>query len=144
MKYLRAMIVGLFAVLLMTACESYFSGRDKGDDDDNDTSSKVTGTWNGTGSYRHNGVAIRKFELVLNQDGNHVSGSYSIKRDARYEMNGSISGSSSGGSVNLTMSPHGHAHGSFSGNSMTLDWTESGFGGSNFSGRRDASVRLSR
>jgi len=144
MKHLRAIVVGLFAVSLLTACESYFSKRDNGDDDDNDTSSTVAGTWNGTGSYRHNGVAIRKFKLSLNQDGNHVSGSYSIKRDARYEMNGSVSGSSSGGKVDLTMSPHGHAHGSFSGNSMTLDWTESGFGGSDFSGRRDASVSLSR
>ena len=84
MKRFRMMMIGLFSVLLMTACESYFSGRNNGDDDDNDTSSKVTGTWDGTGSYRHNGVPIRKFKLSLTQDGNHVSGSYSIKRDARY------------------------------------------------------------
>ncbi len=104
----------------------------------------VSGSWSGTGNYEHNNVPITAFNLNLSQDGNNVSGSYSIKRDARDTMSGSVSGSVSGGNIDMTMGSHGFADGSFSGDTMNLNWFESGFGGPGWTGSRDGNVSLSR
>jgi hypothetical protein len=140
MKKTLAIVLSLLMSMAIVGCD---------DDDDDDSGSgasggSVAGSWSGSGNYVHNSVPITAFNLNLNQDGNSISGSYSIKRDARDTMSGSVSGSVNGGSIDLTMSPHGHADGTVSGNSMTLDWFESGFGGSDFDGPRNGTVTLSR
>lgn len=138
MKRVWMGVVGLVIGTMLVGCEQYGGGGGRTPEPPT-----VTGTWNGTGRYRH-GVAITKFHLELSQNGNAVSGSYSIKRDVRGEMNGALSGSVTGNSIDLTMHSHGYAKGSFSGNSMTLTWTESGFGGPDFTGPRDGTVNLTR
>lgn len=130
----------LLAAFLPAGCE-YYGADNGGRDKEPET---VTGVWDGTGSYRHNGVAITKFHLDLVQNGNAVSGSYSIKRAVRGEMNGALSGSVSGNRIDLKMHSHGYADGTWSGNSMTLHWTESGFGGPDWEGSRDGTVNLTR
>lgn len=89
---------------------------------------RVGGTWTGSGAYDQ-GTVISQFELRLNQDGNAVSGSYTVTRTGRNTMTGAVNGSVSGSSVNLTLSPHGMAEGRVDGNTMRLYWYESGFGG---------------
>ena len=133
-------VLGLLMAVAIVGC----------DDDDDDggggggSSGSVSGAWHGTGNYKHNNVPITDFTMNLTQSGNSVSGSYSIKRDARPTMSGSVSGSVNGNKVDLTMGPHGHAEGAVSGNSMGLYWYESGFGGSEFTGPRDGTVNLTR
>ncbi|MBN1269957.1 MAG: hypothetical protein JXB04_10230 [Kiritimatiellae bacterium] len=140
MKKAWLVLLSLAVAMVMVGCDD--------DDDDDDggggVPGSVAGAWSGTGNYVHNNVPITSFNLNLAQDGDNVSGSYSIKRDARDTMNGSVSGTASGGNIDLTMNPHGQADGTCSGNSMTLDWYESGFGGADWTGPRNGTVNLSR
>ena len=131
---------------LFTGCGGDSGGDNSGGDNSGGggDNAGVAGTWNGTGNYEHNNVPIRQFNLNLSQNGNAVSGSYTITRDARPTMTGSISGSVSGNRISMTMNPHGMAEGSVSGNSMSLDWIESGFGGADFTGSRAGKVQISR
>lgn len=138
MKRWMTAILGLGLAFAMTGCD---------DDDDNGGGGgggSAAGTWVGSGAYVHNSVPIRNFTLNINQNGNAISGTYSITRDARPTMSGSLSGSVNGGSIDLVMGGHGFANGTFGGNSMTLSWTESGFGGAAFTGPRNGTVALSR
>jgi hypothetical protein len=120
------------------------SGCDSGGGGGSKEPAGVAGEWNGTGNYVHNNVPITKFNLSLTQNSNAVKGTYSILRNARPEMNGSVNGQVDGDKISLTMNPHGFADGTVSGDSMNLDWTESGFGGAAWTNARNASVRLSR
>ena len=140
MRKTAVIFFSLVMAVSLAGCESDSSSSGGG----GGGGSGVSGTWNGTGNYEYNSVPVTQFTLNLSQNGNAVSGSYAIKRDARDLMQGSVSGSFSGNSINMTMSPHGHASGGVSGNSMSLTWHESGFGGGDFTGSRNASVNLTR
>lgn len=128
--------LGLLVACSMTACDS--------GGDSNGGGGSAAGTWTGTGNYVFNSVPIREFTLNLTQTGNTLSGTYSITRDARGNMSGSLTGTVNGGNIDLSMPAHGFAAGTFGGGSMTLDWTETGFGGGAFTGPRNATVGLSR
>jgi len=131
-KMLRFAAMGLAIMVLMSGCDDSSS-------DSSGSTAGVAGHWSGSGNYDQ-GTAIQTFILDLAQNGNAVSGSYSVKRTGRSQMNGSVNGSVSGSSINMTLSPHGTANGSVNGNTMSLYWYESGFGGSGGGGN----VNLSR
>ena len=134
MKKLCCFVALAAAVSLFTvACNDDGGGGGSG------VPSSIAGQWSGSGNYDQ-GTAIQTFILILTQNGNALSGSYSVKRTGRGQMNGSVNGSISGNAVNVTMSPHGRADGTVNGNAMTLYWYESGFGGSGGGG----TVNLSR
>ena len=134
MRKLGLVLLGSLMAISLVACDS---GSDDGRID-------VAGTWNGTGNYVYNNVPITQFTLQLDQNDNVVSGTYAIKRAVRDLMPGTVSGSVSGDSITMTMTPHGSATGTISGNSMTLNWIETGFGGNNNPGPHNASVHLTR
>jgi hypothetical protein len=138
MKRMMSLLLGLVVAFSLGACDS--------DDDDGGGGSggSAAGTWTGTGNYVFNSVPITAFTMNLTQSGNAISGTYSITRDARPTMTGSLSGTVNGSSITLTMPAHGYANGTFGGNSMTLNWTETGFGGTDFAGPQNATVALSR
>lgn len=133
MKILRWLLMGLLAMGLCAGCED-----DDGDGGGGGLGGSVAGSWSGGGAYDQ-GTIISQFNLDLTQDGNAVSGSYSIERTGR-SMSGSISGTVSGNSIDMDFIPHGNASGTVSGNSMSLNWWEDGFGGEGGGG----SVTLSR
>ena len=99
----------------------------------------VRGTWNGTGVYEQ-GTRITSFTLNLDQTGNAVTGTYDIQREGRH-MAGTVSGSVSGGDIDMDLIPHGNAAGNVSGNVMNLNFFEPGFGGGP---GRNAEVSLTR
>ncbi len=139
MKRMMSLLLGLVVACSLSACDS--GGDDNGG---GGGGGSAAGTWTGTGNYVHNNVPINEFTLNITQNGNAVSGTYRITREARPTMSGALSGTVNGGSINLVMGPHGVADGSFGGDSMTLHWTETGFGGADFTGPRDGNVSLSR
>ncbi|MDD2240421.1 MAG: hypothetical protein PHO14_04555 [Kiritimatiellae bacterium] len=138
MRTFGLILLGTLMAISLAACDSDSSGGGSGG------GSGVAGTWNGTGNYVHNNVPVTQFTLQLDQNGDAVTGTYAIKRDARGLMPGTVSGTVSGDGITMTMTPHGTATGTVSGNRMTLNWVETGFGGSDFAGPRNASVTLTR
>lgn len=114
MKHGGILLAGLLAVMGI-GCEDDGGG------------SGVSGTWTGSGHYTHAKQLPVEITLVLTQNGNAVSGSYDITRPNRH-MVGSVSGTITGNTLDLTMTPHGLADGTVSGDTMTLDWWEEGLG----------------
>lgn len=108
--FLRLALLPLF-LFGFTACDS--------DDDGGGTPVDAAGSWRGSGAYDQ-GTKINDFQLNLSQDGNAVSGTYSVSRTARPTMTGSVNGTVSGGKIDINMTPHGYADGSINGNSMSL------------------------
>ena len=124
-KRLFWLIAIMLCLGLLPACES--------DDDDEETTETTTeetvaGIWVGTGTY-HQGTPVTQIVLNLVQNGNFISGSYSVDRTGRSTMTGSITGSLINGQLDLQMGLHGSLTATYQGNVMSASWHEDGFGG---------------
>jgi len=139
MRTIRFYLMAGTILLSLTAISCSGGGGGGGNDDPNGTDI-ISGTWEGT--FSTSLVATSSLTMILSQDGNEFSGSYSAE-----DASGSVTGTITGNTITFDLDPSADCPGDFdgsgtiSGSSLTLTFSGADCLGSHRNGQANLTKR---